>query len=144
MGRRAHMLGWTLGAAVGAVLVGVVVGVVVGLASGVGGPPRDGWEDLAAFALGLVVGLLAAAVAWVVLFTLVLRRFVREGRRLRVWLWSLPVLVGLPLAVWLLLGLSGGVVGGELTRTVLLVTVAAALVVPPAVMVVREGGPQPI
>ena len=138
------MLAWTLGAAVGALLVGIAVGVVVGLAAGLGGPARDGWQDLAAFATGLVVGIGAAAVAWVVLFTLVLRRYVREGRRLSVWLWSLPFLVGVPLAVWSLLGVSGAVVGGELTQVALLVAVVTGLVAPPVVMLAREGGPQPV
>ncbi|EYR64566.1 hypothetical protein N866_08730 [Actinotalea ferrariae CF5-4] len=145
MGRRAHILVWTLGAAVGALLVGIAVGLVVGVTSGLAGPPRDGWEDLAAFALGLVLGLAAAALTWFVLFfVLVVRRFVREGRRVGVVLWSLPLLVGVPLVAWLLLGLTGAVVGGELTQTTLLVAVVAALVVPPAVVLVREGGPQPI
>lgn len=144
MGRRAHMLGWTLAAAAGALAVGVVVGAVVGLAVGLGGPPRDGWQDLAAFATGLVLGLGAAALAWVVLFTLVLRRYVREGRRLRVWLWSLPFVLAVPVAAWALLGVSGAVVGGEGTQAALLVAVVMGLVAPPAVMVVREGGPQPV
>lgn len=145
MGRRAHILVWTLGAAVGALLVGIAVGLVVGVTSGLAGPPRDGWEDLAAFALGLVLGLAAAGLTWFVLFfVLVVRRFVREGRRVGVVLWSLPLLVGVPLVAWLLLGLTGAVVGGELTQTTLLVAVVAALVVPPAVVLVREGGPQPI
>lgn len=145
MGRRAHVLGWTAGAALGALLVGIAVGVVVGLAFGLGGPPRDGWEDLAAFAAGLVLGLGAAALAWVVLFTvMVLRRFVREGRRLAVWLWSLPFLVGVPLAVWAVLGASGALVGGGLTQVTALVAVVTGLVVPPAVTLVREGGPQPV
>ena len=144
MGRRAHMLGWTAGAAVGALLAGIAVGVLVGLAFGLGGPARDGWEDLAAFAAGLVFGLGAAALAWFVLFSLVVRRFVREGRRLRVWLWSLPFLVGVPLVAWVVVGLSGPLVGGEVTQVVALVAVVTGLVVPPAVMVSREGGPQPV
>jgi membrane protease YdiL (CAAX protease family) len=144
MGRKAHMLGWTLGAAAGAVLVGIAVGVVAGLAFGLAGPARDGWEDLAAFATGLVLGLGAAGVAWFVLFSLVVRRFVREGRRVAVWLWSLPFVVGVPLAVWLVLGATGLVGGGDLTQVTLLVAVVTALVAPPAVMVVRDGGPQPV
>jgi membrane protease YdiL (CAAX protease family) len=139
------MLGWTAGGVLGALLVGAVVGVLVGLAFGLAGPPRDGWEDLAAFAAGLVLGLGAAALAWVVLFTvLVLRRFVREGRRLAVWLWSLPLLVGVPLATWAVLGAGGVVVGGELTQVTALVAVVTGLVVPPAMTLVREGGPQPV
>jgi membrane protease YdiL (CAAX protease family) len=138
------MLGWTAGAAVGALLVGIAVGVIVGLAYGLGGPARDGWEDLAAFAAGLVLGLGAAALAWFVLFSLVLRRFVREGRRLRVWLWSLPFLVGVPFVAWAVLGVSGTLVGGEVTQVMALVAVVTGLVVPPAVMVAREGGPQPV
>lgn len=144
MGRRAHMLGWTGAAAVGALLVGVAVGVLAGLAFGLGGAPRDGWEDLAAFAAGLVLGLGAAALAWFVLFSLVVRRFVREGHRLRVWLWSLPFLVGVPLVAWAVLGASGTLVGGEVTQATALVAVVTGLVVPPAVMVAREGGPQPV
>jgi membrane protease YdiL (CAAX protease family) len=139
------MLGWTAGAALGALLVGIAVGVLVGLAYGLGGPARDGWEDLAAFAAGLVLGLGAAALAWFVLFwLLVVRRFVREGRRLGVWFWSLPFLVGVPLVTWAVLGASGAVVGGELTQVIALVAVVTGLVVPPAVVLVREGGPQPV
>lgn len=144
MGRRAHMLGWTVGAAVGALAVGIVVGVAIGLAFGLGGPARDGWQDLAAFAAGLVFGIGAAGLAWFVLFSLVVRRFVREGRRLGVGLWSLPFLIGVPLLAWALLGATGAVVGGELTQVTLLAAVVTALVVPPLVMVVREGGPQPV
>ena len=143
MGRRSHMLLWTLGAAFAALAVGVVVGVVVGLAYGLGGPPRDGWEDLAAFAAGLVVGFGAAAVAWLVLFALVVRRFAREGRRLGVWLWSLPFVVAVPLAGWALLGLTGAQ-PGETTQAAFLFVAVAGLVAPPAVLLAREGGPQPV
>jgi hypothetical protein len=135
---RSRMLLWVVGAAGASLLVGLLVGTLVGLAYGLGGPPSDGWRDLAAFAMGLVTAVLAAGVAWLVLMTVVVRRSLPAGRRRPVLLWSLLALVAVPVVALVLLGvLPTGLQPSEVTQSVLLVAVVVGVVAPPVALLLQ-------
>lgn len=64
-----------------AIGVGIVIGLVVGKASAADCTPSDGWCDLGAAILGLVAGVAAGAITYIVVGVLAIRRLRPNGHR---------------------------------------------------------------
>lgn len=137
-GGRRRVLGSSLAWLAVALGAGVAVGVLIGFLNRVTTDQSDGWEGLVAIIVGMLAGILAATIVWIVAMTLATRRFVQVGRRLGVLGWSALAVVGTPLAVGgvlTLLGSSGA------RASVLLTAVAALVVAPPALVAARVPRP---
>ncbi len=131
---RLRVLGWSLGWLGVALGVGAVLGFAVGALNLAMTGQSDGWEGLVAVVLGMLAGIAAATIVWIVAMTLATRRFVPAGRRLEVLGWSAAAVVGSPVLVVGVLTLAGSS-GGR--ASVLISALLALLIAPPLLVVAR-------
>lgn len=127
---RIALVGWPIGALVGALLAALLVGALVAALVLSGGQDRDGWEDLAAVASGMVAAAAVAVIAWVLLLVLGARRLFPRGRR------TVPVLLTLGAgavaaagAVWVtvVVGAEAELPGATLVLPVLVAVLSGAV-----------------
>jgi len=122
---------WVVGF-VGAAFVGILVGGgAYLLLRATGG--RDGWADLVAVLVGIMLGLGAALITWVVLLAILVRRYVAPGRQLVVVLAALGVVALTVVAAWAAVRLSGGD-SVALNQGATAAAVLAAAIAPPVLV----------
>jgi hypothetical protein len=90
-----------------AIAAGVVIGLIGTVVGSAGCSPNDGWCDLGAAVLGVLAGVAAAAVAYVVAGVLAIRRFRPPTRRAA----PIALHVASLLLIPVLLAVANGVLG---------------------------------